>query len=324
MRLEITVLLVACLLFSAQACSGPNCGEFLAAVTSSGLTNCSVLHILTNAYIESKQPVEFCSDVGVGPTTGTPRTARDIGYGTGNCSFFFYTSGSGRHIHAVTMSKNTGIGTVSIKATLPAQYSHIIGLLQLEHGDPLYVATLTTLFAVQEDGSLLEVADLSALKLTHASMLTGAHIGTGADTALYIADQAVLHVVTLSANSNSAPQLQSVPLPPLAAGHLVTFQFSSLLNNTILALLDTTQLVTLDPLTARTTVLNVTLPSSARAHTPLTLAPVVVDSFGLPAQYFYLDGTNLVSLFLDPVFPPDVSEVDNFTLPIHGSLQYFL
>jgi hypothetical protein len=185
----------------------PNCGGFYAFISR---TNCSLNKMLLNGYVEFSENTTACADAKVAgaPTDGRPVTCMDGGYGTGNHSYYYFTSGSGQYIHQFFMSKTVG-PTHALVATLPKSYDFILGMQRVPWAvGNLYVFTTTTIYQVPEVKGApapVPVLDIRNLSLSHNSLITTNR--TLGRVFILDSDQRVLHIIALP----SGP-IKSLPL----------------------------------------------------------------------------------------------------------------
>lgn len=301
---------IVCLLVRGNDCTVPYCGAFIAAIDGP-ISNCSVVKIVAgSADIEYDMFIDICQDVDANgsPKDGLPRSAQNSGNHTGDGSFLYFTSGTGKYIHQVYIAKTDDSPVANIKAILPHTYDFIIGMQQLSFPDgPLYVLTTSTLYQCERANKKMKIiGDLSKLSLTSSALLTA----STKKSTLYIADVNMLHVISLP------DQITSISLPKEMINHIVDFIYvDDDMIEKLVVLLDSYKIMTFDPDNDAIQMLNVSFP------TKFPLSPMY--AYGMGITLYLTDSKNMYTLYVDSPAElyPGVPFVPTSIL---GNLQFFL
>jgi hypothetical protein len=284
---------------------GPMCGAFISGIIATPPAKdgagadaaCSVVKISYVGGVEYNvalpRSADVCSDAGtvdaaqpVGPVTGQDKG--NLAHGSGNGSYLFYTSGSGRFVHQIFMDKSNEAPKVSHRAALPTTYDPILGLTQLVHPGPLYVVTQTELYsapALDRFGKVVAAEPIASLESLNLSVATKVAAAAASST-VYALDGWTLHALALARSPSGGGENCTVtttrlaPPPGLAAASaraLGSVDDQGLL----LILLDSHDLAAVDPASGAVAVVNASL-SPGGLH-------LGAFSMGAGSTLYYLD-----------------------------------
>jgi hypothetical protein len=259
------------------------------------LPNCTLFKMLDNTYVEYRAalPATFCSDAstdGSTPADGVPHVAQDKGTpwfgGTGNGSYLFYVSGRGKFVHKVFMTKSGSPPIVAVKAQLPAQYDHILGMAQSRHDTPLLVVTTTALFITTAQRSTRLLQSLQALNLTTSTLLTSAAAATGVTSLVFLLDSSMgmLHTLEVDHARADAVSLTTARVPEAVA------VIQTLPTGEIVALLGATAPYRLATFTPPPSGSSSAVEFKEVADSAPLPAPPLFSTMGLPTQLFVAEG----------------------------------